>query len=144
MQRSGKGKNYMKAYEAEYKNITEDEISIKKIQVCAEDFFCGLQEATRMIAEIEDSDWTIQSFKIIDGIDISNFIEPECNCPFCRASKTVLDKIAKFNCPECKELIVVAEDGWEVISCRKCNKELYRHLLGYSEGAWHYTDDDTD
>jgi len=130
----------MKVYEAEYKNITENEIIIKKIQVCADDFFCALREATNIIDNITE-DFIIMGLRLVEGIDIENFTELECNCPFCRVSKTVLDKIAKFNCPQCNDLIVVAEDGWETISCRKCNQEIYRHKLSYSEGAWRYDDD---
>ena len=135
----------MKLYRAEYKYLDGDDVIKDFADFVGEDFFSVLPVITNTMNEIENCELTGIKEIVIDGksLDIVNYVEPECNCPYCRANSVPLDMIARFLCPHCEVETVVAENGWELISCNSCSGDLYRHLLSYSipEGKWHYTNE---
>lgn len=133
----------MKLYRAEYKYLKHDEVMRNYMDFVGEDFYSLLPAITNAVNELEDCELTGISEIILNGksINIVNYTEPDCDCPYCRANRVPLDMIASFLCPNCGCDIVVAENGWEHISCNECSADIHRHLLSRSkdDGKWHYT-----
>ena len=133
----------MRLYRAEYKYLKNDEVIRDHMDFVGEDFYSVLPVVTNEINELENCQLIGISEILINGAsaNIVNYVEPPCQCPYCRASIVPLDMVANFTCPTCGDSIVVAENGWEHISCNSCSTDIYRHLLSHSkdDGKWYYT-----
>ena len=66
--------------------------------------------------------------------------EEECECPYCSVETCAPDDIIKFTCPKCGEELIVADNGWEVLMCKNCEKELKRNKLKEVAGQFIYED----
>ena len=133
----------MKLYRAEYKYLEADEVKTDYMDFVGADFYGVLSSITNTMSELEECELT-GIFEILinsKSVNIVNYTEPDCDCPYCRANRVPLDMIARFSCPTCGKEVVVAEDGWELISCNECSGDLYRHMLSRSatDGKWYYT-----
>ena len=133
----------MKLYRAEYKYLENDDVKKDYMDFVGKDFFSVLTTITGQLNELDTCELTGIFELLINNksTNIVNFTEPDCNCPYCRASRVPLDMVARFPCPNCGTETVVAENGWEVISCNSCSGDLYRNLLLRSkdDGNWYYT-----
>ena len=134
----------MKLYRAEYKYLKNDEVIKGYMDFVGEDFYSVLAVITNEVNELVEDCELLGIFEIlINGasVNIVNYADPDCECAYCRADRVPLDMIACFACPNCEEDIVVAENGWEHISCNACSADIYRHFLSRSknDGKWYYT-----
>jgi len=133
----------LRLYRAEYKYLKNDEVMKDHMDFVGEDFYSVLAVVTNEINKLENCQLIGISEILINGasVNIVNYAEPECDCPYCRADRVPLDMVASFACPACGESIVVAENGWEHIPCNSCSADIYRHLLSRlkDDGKWYYT-----
>ena len=135
----------MKLYRVEYKFLEQDIVQRDFMDFVGENLFSILPQISNEM--IESGDLEIISMSEIEiggkSVNIVNYVEPDCNCAYCRAFKVPLDMIIKFNCPNCGDELRLAENGWELVGCTKCNADIYRHNLSRSkeDGKWYYTVD---
>ena len=132
----------MKLYRAEYKFLDGDTVVREYADFVGDDFYSILSPVTNAINEIGECELTGIREILVDGkpVNIVNYVEPDCECPYCRANRVPLDMVASFPCPNCGKQVVVAENGWESIPCNDCSTDLHRHLISRSktDGKWYY------
>lgn len=73
----------------------------------------------------------INILNIDDNVEILYEGADDVGCPYCEAKNTVLDKVMKFECPnaECKEPLVVADNGWTALYCKNCGMKMEREEI---------------
>lgn len=112
----------------------------EKIHLGAEYFGEALDLAVEAIEDMffegydrEDIKYDINVVKELEGVDVLNWPGEfdECNCPFCKAERIAEEDVMKVECPnpECKNILRVADNGWEGISCPECKTEIDRASL---------------
>jgi len=136
----------------EQMEINDDERHLERIefQICAEDYeeanIVGINMIRDMINlddEEDNSEFDIQGVDCIDNINISNWgielpSEHEQYCPYHAANHCADEDLMKFNCSECNEEIVVADNGWEHIHCsnNNCDNVILRSEVKEINGKW--------
>jgi len=90
-----------------------------------ENFFDVQEEAISMIEEIffedtpeEEIFYEIIGIKQVENIFIANW--PNIENPLDKAEHMADEDIMLVKCPECEEVVRIAEDGWDWLFCKKC------------------------
>lgn len=104
------------------------------IYIGADYLYEALEVATDKIEETffteQEHDFDIISIKELDGIGILNWPGEgvDCNCPFCTAKRIAEEDVMKVECPNpnCKNILRVADNGWESLLCPECETEINR------------------
>lgn len=73
--------------------------------------------------------YLLESLKDEEGEDIDVF--ERCSCPYCEFDKASPDNKMTFLCGFCQEELNVA-DGWSVLQCEHCAKEIHRENVSVS------------
>jgi phage FluMu protein Com len=94
------------------------------------------------------SDWDLIGLEQLDLPEMVNFkkIEDNCPCPYCQVEECgPEDVIIRLKCPQCDELLILADGGWTSIPCKNCEKLLERQYFvepkNEKEMLWSYDED---
>jgi len=108
----------------------------------APDFDTAWDWATEMLDQVfppidDIPQYELNGVKEIQGMDILNWPEEECQCVGCRTERAAEEDKLRF-VHHCGEEISVVYDGWETINCPKCHEEIYRDKIVGSNGHYIY------
>jgi hypothetical protein len=109
----------------------------EKIYIGADYLYEALEIANDKIEEVffieQEHDFDITGIKELEGIGILNWPGEggDCDCPFCTAERIAEEDVMKVECPnpKCKNVLRVADNGWEALSCPECKIEITRNSL---------------
>lgn len=104
------------------------------IHLGGDNFFDVQEEAVDLIEEsfyqdipAEEMDYEITGIRQLDGIDILNW--PETEDPLVKATHMADEDVMLVECPQCKQVIRIAEDGWDWVVCKKCGTKIFKDEL---------------
>ena len=99
-----------------------------------ENFFDVQEEAISMIEEIffedfpeEEIFYEIIGIKQVEGVFIANW--PSQENPLDKAEHMADEDVMLVKCPECGEVVRIAEDGWDWLFCKKCGYKVMKDQL---------------
>ena len=99
-----------------------------------ENFFDVQEEAMNLIEEVffedvpeEEIDYEIISIRQLENIWIANW--PSQENPLDKAERMADEDIMLVKCPECEEVVRIAEDGWDWLVCKKCGFKIMKDQL---------------
>jgi hypothetical protein len=99
-----------------------------------ENFFDVQEEAISMIEEVffedvpeEEIFYEIIGIKQVENIFIANW--PNVEDPFDKAKHMADEDVMLVKCPECEEVVRIAEDGWDWLVCKKYGFKIMKDQL---------------
>lgn len=106
----------------------------RTIYLGGENFFDVQEEAISIIEEVffedvpeEEMFYEIIGIRQMENIWIANW--PEIENPLDKAEHMADEDIMLVKCPECEEVVRIAEDGWDWIVCKKCGFKIMKDQL---------------
>jgi hypothetical protein len=106
----------------------------RTIHLGGENFFDVQEEAIDLIEEIffegvpeEEIFYEIIGIKQVEGVFIANW--PNVENPMEKAEHMADEDVMFVKCPECEEVVRIAEDGWDWLICKKCGFKIMKDQL---------------
>lgn len=106
----------------------------RTIHLGGENFFDVQEEAISLIEEVffedvpeEEIFYEIIGIKQVEGVFIANW--PNVESPFDKAKHMADEDVMFVKCPECEEVVRIADGGWDWLVCKKCGFKIMKDQL---------------
>jgi hypothetical protein len=108
-----------------------------KFHVVCDDLEDAIMDASCFLEEsFEDADYELTGVKAVKDVEIVN-LDIECQCAYCRGERLPPDDRLEFACI-CQERLTLAPDGWTIIKCAGCGREIKREDINLVNGKYEY------